>query len=85
MVYDISSKESFNELDRWMNEIKAWANNPTIVLVGNKCDKNSRQVTRDEGFNYAQENNIALFFEVSALNGTNISDMFSSLLGGNHS
>lgn len=82
LVYDICSRESFNELDIWLNDIKVYSNNPIIVLVGNKSDKNARVVTRDEGAAFAQDNNINHFFEVSALNGTNISEIFSTLLSG---
>ena len=85
LVYDITSKESFESLDHWLNDIRNWAPDAIILLIGNKCDKSSRQVTRDSGVNYAQENNIDLFFEASALDGTNIADAFTALLGGNDS
>jgi len=81
LVYDITSKESFESLDHWLNDIRNWAPDAIILLIGNKCDKSSRQVTRDSGVNYAQENNIDLFFEASALDGTNIADAFTALLG----
>lgn len=41
MVYDISNRESFTHIAKWLEEAKA--NGPpslTFVLVGNKNDKN---------------------------------------------
>ena len=39
LVYDISRKETFNNLNRWVNEIKNNSDeNINILLIGNKCD-----------------------------------------------
>jgi len=81
LVYDESSKDSFKNLDQWINEIKNWAPDVVVALLANKSDK-TKQVTREEGAAYAQENNISLFFETSAQDGTNIQEAFSALLEG---
>jgi GTPase SAR1 family protein len=40
-----------------------------VVLVGNKSDLiNQRQVSPNEGYSLAMNNNVPLFFEISALN-----------------
>jgi small GTP-binding protein len=51
LVYDITKKESFDNIDRWISELK---NNGdpevTIILIGNKSDLDSeRQVSKEEG------------------------------------
>jgi len=79
LMYDISSKESFEALDHWYAEIKNWAPDATILLVGNKSDKNF-QVAREDGRNYAKAKNIDLFFETSALDGANVQEAFKALL-----
>lgn len=40
-VYDVSSKETFEGLDVWLNEVDTYATKKDIVkmLVGNKIDK----------------------------------------------
>ena len=45
-------------------------------MLGNKCDLNDkRQVTTEEAKKFAEENNLK-FFETSALDGTNIEEIF---------
>ena len=47
-----------------------------MILFGNKCDIiNDRKVTKEEGEEYAKNNNIN-FFEVSAKEGTNVNNAF---------
>lgn len=50
----------------------------TIVLVGNKCDleSKSRQVTFEEGQQFAKENGIPLFIETSAKSAENVEEVF---------
>jgi GTPase SAR1 family protein len=50
-----------------------------LILAGNKCDLNEkRQVSVEEGQEYAQRMNL-LFFETSAKTGTNIKTLFNEL------
>ena len=41
MVYDVTSRESFQKIEDWLNELETYATNHDIkkILVGNKCDK----------------------------------------------
>ena len=77
VVYDIADKESFEKISFWMNSIKNYApENVKLILVGNKCDLvNERQVSFEEGENYAKKYNIK-FFEASAKDGTNVNELF---------
>ena len=39
LVYDITNRDSFNNVARWLDETKSYANDKvTIMLVGNKTD-----------------------------------------------
>ena len=50
--------------------------NILICLIGNKIDlENKREVSYEEGKNFAEENNL-LFFETSAKEGNNIQEIF---------
>ena len=50
--------------------------NILICLIGNKIDlENKREVSYEEGKNFAEENNL-LFFETSAKEGNNIKEIF---------
>ena len=78
VVYDITNRESFNNVGTWMEECKI--NGPStisLVLVGNKIDlEDKRQITYEEGEDFANQNNMQ-FFETSALNGSNIDKLFN--------
>ncbi|KAL6062131.1 Ras-related protein Rab-4B [Balamuthia mandrillaris] len=77
LVYDISSRDSFNNVNNWLSDARALASSGiVIVLVGNKADLGeSREVTFLEASRFAQEHDLA-FFETSALTGENVEEVF---------
>lgn len=81
LVYDIARQDSFEALDRWVNEIKAFAQpEVTIVLVGNKSDLDyMREVAQEDAVSYAKQQELP-FFETSALACTNVDTVFRELL-----
>ena len=81
LVYAIDDKNSFDNIQNWVNDIKTQKQNAKFLLVGNKCDlEEERQVSREEAEKYAKDNGMK-FFEVSAKEGTNINDdMFNSII-----
>ena len=79
IIYDISVKESFNNLGTWINFIKQVnTDNAMIVLCGNKTDL-KRKVTTEEGRNLANRESM-MFFEASAKNGDNVNRMMYSCI-----
>jgi small GTP-binding protein len=80
LVYDITNKESFENIDKWIEDIKNSApSNCVIFLVGNKSDlADKRIITFQEGKNKAEEYGL-LFNEVSAKNGDNILLIFGNI------
>lgn len=77
LVYDVTSRESFNALSNWLNDARTLASpNICILLVGNKRDlEEARQVTMLEASNFAQENEL-IFLETSAKTGDNVEEAF---------
>jgi small GTP-binding protein len=77
IVYDITEKKTFDDVDIWLRDCRDICyKNVLIYLIGNKSDlEDKRQVTFEEGKQYAEENNL-VFFETSALNGSNIEEIF---------
>ena len=77
IVYDITEKKTFDDVDIWLRDCRdVCYKNVLIYLIGNKSDlEDKRQVTYEEGKQYADENNL-VFFETSALNGNNIEEIF---------
>mmetsp|Transcript_24794 Transcript_24794/g.17499 ORF Transcript_24794/g.17499 Transcript_24794/m.17499 type:complete len:82 (+) Transcript_24794:254-499(+) len=51
VVYDITERTTFENLDRWLNEIRTHADQKIVILlVGNKSDlQQNRQVSYEEG------------------------------------
>jgi len=82
LVYDITERNSFEKVREWMKQIQQNTNKEKIgiILVGNKCDLDERQVSLEEGQNLAREFGI-LFYEASAYKDININESFESLVG----
>mmetsp|Transcript_10536 Transcript_10536/g.24794 ORF Transcript_10536/g.24794 Transcript_10536/m.24794 type:complete len:212 (+) Transcript_10536:88-723(+) len=76
LVYDISRRDTFNHLTRWLEEARQNANaNMVIMLIGNKCDLDRREVSFEEGAWFARQNGL-FFMETSAKTGQNVEPAF---------
>ena len=77
LVYDITNKESFENLYVWLKDLTNININEVIIcIVGNKIDLNEkREVSNEEGQKYAQEHDF-IFQEVSAKTGEGFSELF---------
>ncbi|KAF8642350.1 hypothetical protein AX16_009619 [Volvariella volvacea WC 439] len=77
LVYDITNRDSFKNLARWLADARALASPYLItVLVGNKSDRDEeRQVEWAEASTWAQQNDV-LFLEASSLTGENVEAPF---------
>ena len=79
IIYDVSSKETFDNLGTWINFIKQVnTDNSMMVLCGNKIDL-GRKVTTQEGQMLANSESM-MFFETSAKNGNNVNRMMYSCI-----
>jgi len=78
LVYDISRKDSFDNLTKWMQELKEnGSSTMSIIIVGNKSDlEDKRRVSFAEGSKFASENGTA-FIETSARNKVNVIEAFT--------
>ena len=78
LVYDITKKQTFDELKNyWIGQIKESApKDIMLAIVGNKEDLlDKEQVDENEARDFAKENN-ALFFSTSAKNSDAINQLF---------
>lgn len=79
VVYDITSKRSFENVNRWIKECTDRNPKMTIVLVGNKCDlEDKRAVPKNIAEQFAKEHNY-FFVETSAKHNTNVNEAFIEL------
>ena len=82
LVYDITNKESFEDLKNiWYDDIRKCGEKYTVLaVVGNKSDLYEKEaIPEEEARKYAKEIN-ALFMLVSAKNGNNINLLFENLI-----
>lgn len=92
VVYDITSRESFESVEKWMTDARELrdVDQALIVLVGNKSDLVGpdlvdqetaglgRRVSYEEAAAFANQKEI-MFFEISALNGQNVQILFNEV------
>ncbi len=87
LVYSLDDADTFNSLTNWAdNAVGARAGRSQsdiiTVLVGNKLDlEDDRQVTVGRAKQYAENNDISedMIFEISAMDGTGVQDMFDKI------
>ena len=53
LIFDVTNRESFNDLNVWINEIKNATDKVSVILFGNKCDMEKRDVSEDEAKSFA--------------------------------
>ncbi|KAI4333163.1 hypothetical protein L6164_018003 [Bauhinia variegata] len=81
LVYDISKRRTFDDVEKWLNELRRYADNHvTMMLIGNKTDLQSlREVPTEEAKELAQREDL-FFMETSALDSTNVDSAFLAVL-----
>ena len=80
LMYDLTNRDSFENVIKWLNLVTQTVSNKIIALVGNKLDLagEKRIVSYDEAENLANDNRI-LFFEGSGSSGQNVDFIFSTM------
>ena len=81
LIYDVCDRKSFENLDKWLRDIKENSNKGEIstILCGNKIDIKPRNTSFEEGNNYAIENGL-LYCETSSKEGININIAFENIV-----
>ncbi|RRT35087.1 hypothetical protein B296_00052235 [Ensete ventricosum] len=81
LVYDITERKTFDHVVRWIDQLRANADNSIVVmLIGNKSDlAQKRVVSTQDAMEFAEEQGL-FFSEASALGGDNVETAFLRLL-----
>ena len=81
-VYDITNKNSFEQLSYWLEQAKQIADKDAVFgMAGNKNDLIIRQQVPDKtAMNFANENNIIFGLTSAAKNKSSVDDLVNKLL-----
>ncbi|MFX1385552.1 MAG: GTP-binding protein [Promethearchaeota archaeon] len=79
LVYDVTRKETLDNVENWFEEIKIVSPAISLILVGNKIDlEDKRMIPPEQGEELAKKLNLS-YIETSAKTGENINDAFKML------
>lgn len=88
LVYDVTNRSTFTDLETWMDEAKrhnlplsrflSSSELPIVVLCANKTDLPRRVVTKAEGEAFAKDHNMQ-YFETSAFSGDRVQEAMNCL------
>lgn len=85
LLFDLSNKESFNDVSVWMNEVKQHLGNtkdnkgPIIYLVGNKLDIVKRVISKEQAEDKASFYGIK-YYEISCKLNINVQEVYSRMI-----
>ncbi len=79
IIYDVTNKESFDHLDKWLNELDNNCGKIPKIIIGNKIDLTDKRVIPAEaGEKYARQNFVS-YSETSAKTGENVFEVMEEL------
>lgn len=79
LAYDSTSELTFNNVEKWMQQIDQHATTDCEkLLVATKCDKETKVISSEDGLKLAKQFNMS-FFETSAQTGQNVIEAFEHI------
>ncbi|WP_457558690.1 GTP-binding protein [Candidatus Harpocratesius sp.] len=78
LCYDVNNPVSFQNLDKWLEELEENVGQIPTLLVGNKIDL-ERKVPREDAIQYIKDHDLTGFIEVSAKTGEKVEKALQEL------
>ena len=79
VVYDVSNRESFDNIDFWISKLKELSGEIPFIIIGNKIDKKDERLVPFEEANERADSYGVQYMETSAKSNENIDRAFESL------
>ena len=79
VVFDLTSKDSFEKVTEWLKQIRDNEPNMPISLFGNKSDLKEQRAVEQSDINTLCQNENLEYFETSAKDNTGISEGFAKV------
>ena len=81
LVFDLTNRDSFDNINEWLGTIKENLNNPNLILFGNKADveEKKRKVSKEEAERFAHKLGMK-YFETSGYKKIGLQEGFSSIV-----
>ena len=80
IVFDMTNKESFSNIQNWMDEIIKYTGKDVVIVIGaNKVDLTEKKVTQEDIDNFKKKKGLNVF-EVSAKTGKGVEDAFKFIV-----
>ena len=80
MVYDITKRFTFLNIDTWLQDAQKINKDIILVLIGNKTDLSyKREVPYNDGVEKAKQLGSTIFYETSAETGENVKTLFRAI------
>nr|GLL16505.1 ras-related protein RABA1f [Ipomoea trifida] len=80
LVYDVTRHVTFENVERWLVELRDLTDNIVVMLVGNKVDLHQLRVVSTEDAKAFAEKEGTYFMETSALESLNVENTFTEVL-----
>jgi len=79
VVYDVSNRESFDNIDFWISKFKELSGEIPFIIIGNKIDKKDERLVSFEEAKEKADSYGVQYMETSAKSNENIDRAFESL------
>ena len=79
IVFDLTNKESFKNIENWINEVTVFTGNDVIFMcLGNKCDL-KKEISKSSIEDFKKKSKLEIF-NVSAKTGDGVEDAFTHII-----
>lgn len=78
-VFDLTNHKTLRALESWIREADRYVGLSIRMLIGNKCDSNTRNVTDGDVGEFCSAHEGMVYLETSAVTGQNVEEAFRNM------